>query len=271
MLVNVQKKYQLNDAQMQRLTQLQNELVGHVQHAISAYNQEAKINVLPCNSTSYPIDNNSTNTSPESIAFADGSTNNPFLYTLGQDSHLYRITGNGQYGMVSPLPPGKNTPQFSSLAGNGSLLFLMQKQGNGNSQATYTLHVYQPDQQGMLSAPISSAQIGATFTTNAYVPVFITAWNNSVYVVLTSQTDQGNTRILSYVLDTNEHLSTPKESQFAIAAPLVSIAAFPTQLFLLLSSGDVKSLSLAPSSLPVPVFVESQIAPPLATTNRQGL
>ena len=72
------------------------------------------------------------------------------------------------------------------------------------------------------------------------------------------------------MLDTKEHLSTPKESQISISAPLVSIAAFPSQLFLLLSSGDVQSLSLVngsqPSSLPMPVLVQSQIAPPLATT-----
>jgi hypothetical protein len=93
-------------------------------------------------------------------------------------------------------------------------------------------------------------------------------------VVLSSQTDQGkgNPRILSYVLDTKQHLSTPKESQISISAPLVSIAAFPSQLFLLLSSGDVQSLSLVngnqPSSLPMPVLVQSQIAPPLATTTK---
>ena len=187
-LTDVQKNYQLNDVQMQRLAQLQNELVGNVQGAITAYNQEAKISVLPCNSSSHPIDNTSTNTSPESIAFADGSTNNPFLYTLGLDNHLYRI--NGQYGMVSPIT-GKVTPQFSNMASNGSLLFLMQKQVNGSSQATFTLSIYRPDRQGNLNAPISSALIGANFTTNGYMPEFITAWNNTVHVVLSSQTDLG--------------------------------------------------------------------------------
>jgi serine/threonine protein phosphatase PrpC len=269
-LVDVQKKYQLDDAQMQRLTQLQADLVGHVQYAISNYNQQAKITVLPCNSTSHPIDNTSSNTLPGSIAFADGFTSNPFLYTLGLDNRLYQI--KSQYGMESPLPNGKTIPQFSSIASNGSLLFLIQKQEKGNSQATYTLNVYQPGQQGTLTVPISSAQIGTNFTNNGYVPLFITAWNNTVQVVLSSQTEQGNPRILSYVLDAKEHLGTPKESQISISAPLVSIASFSSQLFLLLSSGDVQSLSLVkgkgsqPSSLPMPVFVQSQIAPPLVTT-----
>jgi hypothetical protein len=89
-----------------------------------------------------------------------------------------------------------------------------------------------------------------------------------LYVVLTTQTDMSNAHILSYVLDSKQHLSAPKESKFAISPPLVSIAAFPSQLFLLFSSGDVKSLSFAksgqPSALPVPVLVESQIAQPLS-------
>ncbi|HYX49840.1 MAG TPA: Stp1/IreP family PP2C-type Ser/Thr phosphatase, partial [Ktedonobacteraceae bacterium] len=268
MLADVHKNYQLSDAQGQRFTELQNTLVGDVQHAITVYNQEAKINQLACTNTStnHPIDNTSTNTSPESIVFANGSTSNPFLYTLGLDNHLYRITTNGQYGMLSPFPSGKNTPQFSSMASNGSLLFLMQKQGNGNSQATYTLGVYQPNQQGTMTTSISTVRIGANFTSNGYVPMFITAWNNTVYVVLSSQAAQGNIRNLSFVLDTKNHLSAPKESQFSISAPLVSIAAFPSQLFLLLSNGDVQSLSLVPSSLPVPVFVEPQIALPLQTS-----
>ena len=138
-----------------------------------------------------------------------------------------------------------------------------KSRGNGNAQATYTLDVYQPNQQGALSAPISSTPIGANFTSNGFMPVFITAWNNTVYVVLSSPTEQGNTHILSFVLDTKNRLSTPKESQFSISAPLVSITAFPSQLFLLLSNGDVKSLSLVPSSLPMPVLVEPQIALPL--------
>jgi serine/threonine protein phosphatase PrpC len=267
-LIAVQNNYQLSDSQHQQLTQLQHDLVGQVQTAITRYNQEAKISVLPCNSTAHPIDNTSTHTIPVSIAYADGKTSDTFLFTLGMDTHLYRFNDqNGLYSMVSPFPANRTNAQFSGIASNGSLLFLMQKMVGGNAQATYTLSAYQPDHQGALNTPISSTQIGANFTQNGYMPVFITAWNNSLYVVLTTQTDPRNAHILSYILDSKQHLSAPKESKFAISAPLVSIAAFPSQIFLLFSSGDVKSLSLAkggqPSSLPVPVLVESQIAQPL--------
>ena len=267
-LAEVQNNYQLNDGQMQRLAQLQNELVSHVQTAITTYNQESKINVLPCNSTTYPIDNTSTHTLPGSVTFAGGTKSSPLLYALGGDSQLYRFNNqNGQYSMVSPFPAEKINSQFSGITSNGSLLFLLQKQVKSNTQTIYTLDVYHPDQQGILNSPISSAQIGANFTENGYMPAFLTAWNNTLYVVMTTQTDLGNARLLTYMLDSKQHLNTPKESQFSISAPLVSIAAFPSQLFLLFSSGDVKSLSFVkegqPSSLPVPVLVDTQIAVPL--------
>ena len=165
--------------------------------------------------------------------------------------------------MVSPLPP-KNTSQFSSIASNGSLLLLIKSRGNGNAQAPYTLDMYRPNLQGALSTPISSTPIGANFTSNGFMPLFITAWNNTVYVVLSSPTEQGNTHILSFVLDSKNSLSAPKGAlSFKSNTSIVSLTAFPSQLFLLLSNGDVKSLSLVPSSLPMPVLVEPQIALPL--------
>jgi hypothetical protein len=97
----------------------------------------------------------------------------------------------------------------------------------------------------------------------------VTAWGNNVYVILSSQSDQSNARILSYVLDSKGRLSPAKETKISISAPIVSIAAFPSQLFLLLSSGNVQSFSLVSgshlSSPPMPVLVQPQIAPPLAT------
>jgi hypothetical protein len=274
MLIDVQKNPQLDVAQSQRISQLNVKLVKQVKLAISVYNNNAKISVLPCsNTTTNPIDNTSSKAIPVSIAFAGGLKSTPFLYTLAlnnqsQNVELFQI--NNHYGMVSPLAVSKNTPQFVSIASNGQLLFLMQKQVNGNLPPMYTLHVYHPDTQGTLGAPSSSGIISASFTDNGYVPAFITAWGTNVFVMLTSQSDPGNARILSYVLDTKEQLNTPKETKISISAPIVSIAAFPSQLFLLLSSGDVQSLPLLSgnqsSPPPTPVFVQPQIALPLTTS-----
>jgi len=270
-LGDVQKYQQLDDRQKQQVTTLQNELVTQVRAAIVAYNQNAKILVLPCSTTSTnPIENTTTHTSPQTIAWAQDAKGAPVLYTLAQDTSLYQITS--QNSLVGPLVPAKTAPNFLSLASNGSLLFLLEKQTNGNPAPTYTLDVLHPGPQGALGAPTSAAQLGATLTSNGYAPVFTTAWGNTVYVVLSSQSDLGNARILSYVLDSKEHLTTPQETKISISAPIVSIAAFPTQLFLLLSSGQVQSLPVVnggQTSLPTGVLVQPPIAAPLRTSAKE--
>ena len=266
MLSDVQKNDQLDGTQMQLVAQLQGELVTQVRAAITTYNTSAKISVLPCtNSTSHLIENTSTQTYPQSIASVKDPHGEPLLYTLAQDSGLYRI--NSQYGMVSPMAPGKPSPRFVSMASNGALLFLVEKQQNG-----YALDVYQPGSQGALGAPNSSTLISSSFTDGGYVPTSTAAWNNNVYVMLSLQSNLNIARILSYTLDTKDHLNMPQVIQFSISAPIVSIAAFPKQLFLLLSSGEVQSLSLSnggQSSLPTGVLVEPPIAPPLSTDAKE--
>jgi hypothetical protein len=265
-LGDVQKNYQLDGAQMQRVTNLQDLLVMQVKAAIATYNQNASIVVLSCPSN--PINNVSTQTHPQSIVYAQYAKSvPPFLYTLAQDKSVYKIeinNQNSQYGMVSSLPPGTPSPIFLSMASNGSLLFLVEKQVNG-----YFLSVFQPGPQGVLGAISAPAPIGSPFTDGGYVPAFITAWGNNAYVVLSSPSDQLNPRIASYVLDTKGHLSTPKETKISISAPLVSIAAFPDQLFLLLSTGNVQSMPLVngipPSLPPSPVLIQPPIVLPLAT------
>jgi serine/threonine protein phosphatase PrpC len=261
-LVDVQSNHRLDGAQMQRVTDLQDQLVSQVNKAIFTYNHNANICVL--NYSSNPIDTASTHTSPQSIAFAQNTKGAPFLYTLALDNRVYEINNqNSQYGMISALPPG-TSPMFLSLASNGSLLFLVEKQVN-----SYFLRVFQPGAQGELGTPGASTLIDSTFTNGGYVPAFTTAWGTNVYVVLSSPSDQGNARIASYVLDPKGHLSTPKKTNISISAPIVSIAAFPDQLFLLLSTGDVQSTPLVngsqPSTLPTPVLAQPPIALPLAT------
>ena len=49
----------------------------------------------------HTINNTSSNTSPESIAFADGFTSNSFLYALGLNNHLYQRRWPIWYGESS--------------------------------------------------------------------------------------------------------------------------------------------------------------------------
>jgi hypothetical protein len=84
-------------------------------------------------------------------------------------------------------------------------------------------------------------------------------------VVLASQSNQNNARVLSYTLDANGHLSAPKAIDSSVSAPIVDIAAFSNQLFLLLSDGEVGSLPLASGKQPlVPLVVQSPITQPLS-------
>jgi serine/threonine protein phosphatase PrpC len=261
-LGDVKSNHQLDGTQMQKVTNLQDQLVSQVNAAIFNYDKTANISVLPCSSK--PVNNLSTQTHPQSIVYGQNAKSEAFLYSVAQDNSLYEINNqNNQYSMVSYLQPGK-TSSFLSIASNGSFLVLVDKQANG-----YFLSVFQPGQQGVLSATGAPSLISSTFTDNSYVPAFITAWGTNVYVVLASPSDQGNARIVSYMLDTKGHLNTPKETKISISAPIVSIAAFPDQLFLLLSTGDVQSTPLVngsqPSTLPAPVLVQPPIAMPLAT------
>jgi hypothetical protein len=264
-LAEVQKNYQLDGTQQQRVANLQHELVTHVKTAIIKYNQGAKIFVLPCsNSSTHPINNGSTLTYPQSIAFAADPKGNPLLYTLAQNNGLYEI--NSQSGLVSPpFSSGKSTPHFANIAGNGTLLFLVEK---GNLQATYALDVYKPGPQGVLGTP-NTTQIDSSVLKGDYAPVFTTAWDNHVYVVLSSPSNPNNARVVEYVLGKG-HLTLSKQLNFSISAPIVGTTAFPDQLFLLFASGEVQSLSLSSGSqppLPTRVLMESPITPPLATTN----
>ena len=265
-LNNVQKNYQLDDAQKQRYTQLQDRLVAQVKAAIVNYNQDAQIFVLPCaNSSTSPIDTTSTHTSPQTIAWSQDAKDTPLLYTQAHDNGLYQI--NSQYSLVSRIPGDANTSVLS-ISSNGSRLFVLVKQLKDTGPAGYMLNVYQSDQTGALGVPISSVQIGADSIKDGYAPALTTAWANNVYVVLSSPSNPNNAHVLNYTLDGNGHLGkTPKSINFSISAPIVSVTAFPQQLFLLLSDGEVRSLSLLNEGQPpLPVLVQTPVDPPLATS-----
>jgi serine/threonine protein phosphatase PrpC len=260
-LNELQNNHQLDASQMQKVTNLQEQLFLQVNAAISTYNQRENIFVLPCPSN--PINTASTQTSPQSIAYANNAQGVPFLYSLAQDKRIYQIKNQtNQNGMVISLPSGTPSSSFLSLASNGSDLFLVEEQVK-----SYFLKVFLPDAQGKLGA-VGSTQLDPNFMNGGYAPTLTSVWGSNVYVVLSSQSNQGIARILSYVLDAKGHLSTPKKTEITISAPIVSIAAFPDQLFFLLSTGNVQSSPLVNgsqlSSLPSSVLVQPPIALPLA-------
>jgi len=266
-LRDVQKNYQMDQSQQRQSTQLKVELVTQVKAAIANYNQGAHIFVLPCANTSInPIDNTSTHTYPQNIAWAQDPKGAPVLYALAQDYGLYQV--NSQYSLVARIASNA-TSHILNIASNSSHVFVLVEQLKNTVPTGYTLDVYQPGQAGVLGKSTFSAQIGTDFTRGGFSPALVTTLDNNVYVVLNS--NQNNARVLSYVVDAKGHLSTPKPINFSISAAIVSAAAFSQQLFLLLSDGEVRSLSLAAGSqsiLPTAVFVQQQIALPLAAGSK---
>ena len=267
-LSNVQKNL-LDDGQKRLVTQLQGDLVKKVKAAMLAYNKNAGILVLcPTNTATNSIQNASTQ-NPQSIALVQPSKGASIIYALAQDNGLYQVRlVNGQYSLVSLLASNPAIP-ILNISSNGSRLYVLTKQLRGGVPTGYTLNVYQPDQAGNLGTPVS-AQIGANFWRGGYLPTLTTAWGGNVYVVLAppQPTTSTNALILSYTLDPNGLLSGPKSIPISISAPIVSIAAFPNQLFLVLFGGEVLSLPLFNRGQPVPagVLVQPPIAPPLATS-----
>src|SRR5258708_37595639 len=265
-LQDVQKNHQLDGSQQRQLIQLQGELAAQVTAAINNYNLSAHIFV--CVNPPNSIDTTSTQTSPQSIALAQDSTGAPALYALGQDNELYQVNSQDS-SLVNPIRSNASS-RILNVSGYGSRVFVLVEQLKNAVPAGYTLDVYQPGKAGALGISIASAPIGSQFTKDGYVPALITAGENTVYVVLNSNSNQGNTRVLSYAVDAKGHPGQPKPLNFPLSAAVVSAAAFSQQLFLLLADGAVFSLSLLGGNqptLPTAVFVQAPIALPLNFTD----
>jgi serine/threonine protein phosphatase PrpC len=263
---DVQKNHQLDSGQQQQLATIQDSLVTQVKNAIVSYDQQAHIFVLPCTNTSSTPINAGTN--PQSIVWAQGAKGASILYALGQDSGLYQV--NNQNGLLSRIPSNANL-HILNISSIGARLFVLVEQLKASVPTGYTLNVYQPDQAGALGNAASSAQIGANFIKDGYAPILTTAWGQNVYVILLSKSNPTNARALSYVVDANGHLGTPKATDFSVSVPIVSVTAFPQQLFLSLSDGEVQSLSLPGGGQPplaAAVLVQSPIATPLSTSGK---
>ncbi len=268
-LQNLQK-YQLDQNQAGQFRTLQDQLVAQV-------NTELMIFTLPCNGS---MNTQVMATSPEAqaasiavVANSQSSSATNTLFTLGTDSAIYQLSGpkNGPYSLVNKLAQPSNT-KILALTGDSSKLFLLAEQlGSNNTPKGYSVMLYdQVNGQGNgLSQPIT-APIGTNLLSEGFVPSpFITAWGNTVYVVLTSQ--QFQAQIIPYTLNTKTNrLGASKPYQISISQQISSVAALPDQFFILLSDGEVQSFPLVgasgqKSSL-TDVFIQSPIQTPLATT-----
>jgi hypothetical protein len=272
-LQNVKSKYQPDAGQSQKLSQLQSNLVNTTKNAIIQYNKTANITLLSCvNPVSHTINNTSTHTQVQSIfplVSAKGAVT-WYAYTSGQGGGVYVL--NPQNSLVSSLA-NTDASSILGISSNGSYLIALTERVIKNQSLSYSISTYQPDQRGKLNAS-PPVLIGSGAPANGLAPAFITSWKSNVYVVLTSssQGNQNNVRVLSYVLDAKGHLGTPKSFDFSVSyPPIVSAAAFPDQkLFLLESNGSilnfVESTDARHQSVPGNVQVDSSVAAPLSVS-----
>ncbi|HEX6482779.1 MAG TPA: Stp1/IreP family PP2C-type Ser/Thr phosphatase [Ktedonobacteraceae bacterium] len=272
-LQNVKSKYQLDAGQSQKFSKVQSDLVSTTKNAIVQYNKAANITLLSCvNPGSHAINNTSTHTQVQSI-FPVVNTKGAvmwYAYTSGQGGGVYLL--NPQNSLVSSLA---NTDANStlSISSNGSYLIALTERVIKNQSLSYSISTYQPDQSGKLNAA-PPVQISSGAITNSLTPTFITSWKSNVYVVLTSssQGNQNNVRVLSYMLDAKGHLGTPKSFDFSVSyPPIVSAAAFLDQnLFLLESNGSILNFVVPTDprhqSVPGSVEVDSSVAAPLSVS-----
>ncbi len=253
----------LNGGQVSTLASLQNSLETQVKTAIGQYNTSANIAVLPCSSTT-TSQITSTGTTPQSIVSVEYSNNkNTALFTLGQDGAIYGLSN--QFSLAPSLPRSA-TSSYISIASGGPQLFALAQQSKNSVPAGYMVSLYALDQSGKPGRPIS-ASVDAAFTHGGYSPILITAWGSSAYVVL-ANSNQNEGRILNYSPDGKGHLQAAKAYDFTTSSPpIVGVAAFANQLFLL-SGGTILSLPLVASqviqtALPNNVLMHTPVALPL--------
>ena len=251
-LQSVQKNNQLDSSQSQKITQIQTGLVSTTKSAITQYNKTANITLLSCinNPSPHPINNTSTNIQVQNILPVAGSKGavSWYGYATNQGGGIYLL--NSQNSLVNVLPD-TSTNSVLNISSNSSYLLALSAQPGSTpgKQPHYSLNVYQPDSTGKLKS-ITAVQINPGLTTNSLTPAFITSWKTAVYAVLTpsAQGNQNNVRVLSYTLDAKGHPGTPKTFDLAVSNAIVSVAAFPGQLFLLQSDGNVLSFQVPGSA-----------------------
>ncbi|HET8911681.1 MAG TPA: Stp1/IreP family PP2C-type Ser/Thr phosphatase, partial [Ktedonobacteraceae bacterium] len=226
----------LTQAQRQRTTSLlQQDITSSTGTAIKNYNRLFLINSLPCTNTqSTTLNAGSSNATPLNVITTNDDKGNTALYTLAQDNTLYQITNNttlaNQIRGTAPIIAAStnNTDKHVYL--------LMSQATNGQNPANYSIASLAVGQ----TKPDKSNPITATNLKNGLVPRLITAWNNDIYVVLTSANGGNSATVLTY--QGNKLGTAPTQTTLSVNANIIGVTAYPNhQLFLLLSDGSIQS------------------------------
>ncbi len=235
---------------------LQNDVTRTTRAAITQYNQMALINYLPCTNTNgNPINEATTNTLPKSIlTVPQGETS--LLFTVTQNGALYQVSNNNSLTKKIQFP---NNAQVVSAVSTNKVLVALLKSGSN-----YSLATLQPGQD----KADKDDQINLTAIKTGHVPSSITAWENDVYVVLTSANEANTVKVLNYTADKLANQPDPVEIQ--VSASLMSTSAFPNhQMFFLLSDGSMQNAQITGTkAISSAVLVQRPIAAPLPISSK---
>jgi serine/threonine protein phosphatase PrpC len=262
-LNNLQKNHQLDASQWIIFNTLQSQLV-------TQYNTLAQIYLLPCNGTVSSkvnaLNDGNNIIQAASIAVVQNGKNTVSVpFVLGTDGALYRLNRSSSipYTLSNVVPPSK-TSKILAIASGGNQLFLLTEQFNNTVPSGYSLSMYAFNQSGSLM-PTQSVPISRQFNKTSFVPSFITASGNRVYIVLSNS---NNAYIVYYAPDKTGHLVASQPNSISVSQPIISAAVFPTQFFLLLADGEVLSFPIAApfgsQTTPTGVQVKSPILAPLS-------
>ncbi|MBV9228631.1 MAG: protein kinase, partial [Chloroflexi bacterium] len=257
----------LTDAQRARLTSLlQIDFRLAVISAITGYNQQNAITMLPCaNTTTTTVNTGGTMiNSLESIAVVQDENGKRFSYVLGDDSNVYQLDNHHNLVNKLSLPDNIKVTMIASDIQDQRLLALTTLPASGGMPTSYSVSMLAPTPSGALK-DLRDTNIDLTSTQAGMEPTQLTAWGTDIYVLLTSTVNPDSTAtILDFQVIGNRLLNA---RSINIATPLspVSIAAFPNhQLFLLYRNGIIQSFLLSGANqTTMSVTTQNPIANPL--------
>lgn len=270
-LQNLQANYTLNAGATAQLTSLQTQLVSETKNAITLYNQQAQITLLPCtNSTPGSLNEGTAGTL--AVVASSGAT---LSYVLSQDGKIYQLVqntssgGNSPYTLSNPFALANNA-QITGMIGVKNQIFALSQRITNNTPGNYAITSLLPGQHGLQSGKTQG--IDAAQTQNGLTPVLMTAWNagatTNIYVVLASTSNASTVTILNYLVDSKGNFNGPHATQLQVSERIISITASADRLFMLLADGSVWSSQINSDrsiSAQAQVLVTQQIEPPLAT------
>jgi serine/threonine protein phosphatase PrpC len=251
------KSASLSPQQNDQLNTLQNEFTSEFKSALTAYDSQSSVALLPC-ATFTPATLSPT-TSTSAIATVPVDKNLTASYILGLDYNLYQVTAQNTLQKVSTV----GTDKILLIASDGTYLYTLTEAQAG-SGFTYRFHAYKPQQNGQLveKAP-GGTVINSSMLQSGQVPQLMTVWDGDIYIIATSsQSNQNQATILNY--NVNNLNANPTRLPISISTGLVSAVALPSkQLFLLHSDGQIRSLNFETSKpFEMNVLLQGSVATP---------